>query len=53
VGPAIADAIVPVAGLGTRLLPVTRAIPKELLPVGRMPVLQHVVEELAVRTLLA
>lgn len=43
-----ADAIVPVAGLGTRLLPVTRAIPKELLPVGRLPVLQHVLEELAV-----
>ncbi|HEX6388181.1 MAG TPA: sugar phosphate nucleotidyltransferase [Solirubrobacteraceae bacterium] len=44
---AIADAIVPVAGLGTRLLPATRAIPKELLPVGRLPVLQHVIEELA------
>ncbi len=40
-------AVVPVAGLGTRLLPATRAIPKELLPVGRKPVVQHVVEELA------
>jgi UTP--glucose-1-phosphate uridylyltransferase len=43
---AITDAVVPVAGLGTRLLPVTRAVPKELLPVGRLPVVQHVVEEL-------
>ncbi len=43
----VADAIVPVAGLGTRLLPLTRAIPKELLPVGRLPVLEHVIEELA------
>ena len=40
-------AVVPVAGLGTRLLPATRAIPKEMLPVGGKPVVQHVVEELA------
>jgi UTP--glucose-1-phosphate uridylyltransferase len=39
-------AVVPVAGFGTRLLPLTCAIPKELLPLGRKPVLQHVVEEL-------
>ena len=39
-------AIVPVAGLGTRLLPLTRSVPKELLPLGCKPVLQHVVEEL-------
>lgn len=39
-------AVVPVAGLGTRLLPLTRSIPKELLPLGSKPVLQHVVEEL-------
>lgn len=37
----------PVAGLGTRLLPATRAVPKELLPVGGRPVVEHVVEELA------
>ncbi len=43
----ITDAVVPVAGLGTRLLPATRAVPKELLPLGRLPVVQHVVEELA------
>jgi UTP--glucose-1-phosphate uridylyltransferase len=41
------DAVVPVAGLGTRLAPLTRALPKELLPVGRTPVVGRVVEELA------
>jgi UTP--glucose-1-phosphate uridylyltransferase len=40
-------AVVPVAGLGTRLLPATKSQPKEMLPVGRKPVAQHVVEELA------
>lgn len=40
-------AIVPVAGLGTRLLPATKSQPKEMLPVGRKPVAQHVVDELA------
>jgi len=40
-------AVVPVAGKGTRLLPLTRSVPKELLPVGRKPVLQLVIEELA------
>ena len=42
----ITKAVVPVAGLGTRLLPTTKAIPKEMLPVGRQPIIQHVVEEL-------
>src|SRR5262249_39635663 len=40
-------AIVPVAGAGTRLLPATKSQPKEMLPVGRKPVVQYVVEELA------
>ena len=40
-------AIVPVAGRGTRLLPLTKSQPKEMLPVGRKPVVQYVVEELA------
>src|SRR5215468_3076565 len=40
-------AIVPVAGQGTRLLPSTKSQPKEMLPVGCMPVVQYVVEELA------
>jgi UTP--glucose-1-phosphate uridylyltransferase len=40
-------AVVPVAGLGTRLLPATKSQPKEMLPVGRKPVVQYVIEELA------
>ncbi len=43
----ITTAIIPVAGLGTRLLPITKSQPKEMLPVGRKPVVQYVVEELA------
>ncbi len=34
------------SGLGTRLLPATKSQPKEMLPVGRKPVVQYVVEEL-------
>jgi UTP--glucose-1-phosphate uridylyltransferase len=40
-------AVVPVAGQGTRLLPSTKSQPKEMLPVGRKPVVQYIVEELA------
>jgi UTP--glucose-1-phosphate uridylyltransferase len=43
---AVTDAVVPVAGLGTRLLPATRSQPKEMLPVVDKPVVQYVVEEL-------
>jgi UTP--glucose-1-phosphate uridylyltransferase len=43
----IRSAIVPVAGLGTRLLPATKSSPKEMLPVARKPIVQYVVEELA------
>jgi UTP--glucose-1-phosphate uridylyltransferase len=43
----VADAVVPVAGLGTRLLPATKSQPKEMLPVVGKPVVQYVVEELA------
>ncbi|MGI8902796.1 MAG: UTP--glucose-1-phosphate uridylyltransferase [Solirubrobacteraceae bacterium] len=42
----IVDAVIPVAGLGTRLLPATRSQPKEMLPVLDKPVVQYVVEEL-------
>ncbi len=38
--------VVPVAGMGTRLLPATKSQPKEMLPVGRRPVVQYVVEEM-------
>lgn len=44
---AIDFAVVPVAGIGTRLLPATKSQPKEMLPVGRKPIVQYVVEELA------
>lgn len=44
---AIDLAVVPVAGIGTRLLPATKSQPKEMLPVGRKPIVQYVVEELA------
>lgn len=43
---AITIAVVPVAGMGTRLLPATKSQPKEMLPVGRKPVVQYVVEEM-------
>jgi UTP--glucose-1-phosphate uridylyltransferase len=42
----IESAVVPVAGLGTRLLPATKSQPKEMLPVARKPIVQYVVEEL-------
>jgi UTP--glucose-1-phosphate uridylyltransferase len=43
---AITDAVIPVGGLGTRLLPATRSQPKEMLPIVDKPVVQYVVEEL-------
>ena len=41
----IRKAVFPVAGLGTRFLPATKAVPKEMLTVVDRPVLQHVVDE--------
>ena len=41
----VRTAVIPVAGLGTRLLPASKAIPKEMLTVVDRPVIQHVVEE--------
>ena len=38
-------AIIPVAGLGTRLLPATKAIPKEMMPLVDRPLIQYVVNE--------
>src|SRR5215468_10302970 len=55
-GPAVATdagqrravkAVIPAAGLATRFLPATKAVPKELLPVVDRPVLQYIVEEAA------
>ena len=41
----VRKAVFPVAGLGTRFLPATKAVPKEMLPVVDRPLIQHVVEE--------
>ena len=41
----VRKAVIPVAGLGTRMLPATKAIPKELLPVYDRPIIEHVVKE--------
>src|SRR6516164_1683534 len=41
----IRKAVFPVAGLGTRFLPATKAMPKEMLPVLDRPLIQHVVDE--------
>ena len=41
----IKKAVIPAAGLGTRFLPVTKSLPKELLPILEKPMLQYVIEE--------
>jgi len=41
----IKKAVFPVAGLGTRFLPATKASPKEMLPVVDKPLIQYAVEE--------
>lgn len=41
----VTKAVIPVAGLGTRMLPATKAIPKELLPIYDRPIIEHVVKE--------
>lgn len=43
----VTKAVIPAAGLGTRLLPATKAIPKELLPIINIPTLQYIVQEAA------
>ena len=43
--PKIRKAVFPVAGLGTRFLPATKAMPKEMLPINDRPLIQHVYEE--------
>ena len=42
---AVTKAVIPAAGMGTRFLPATKAIPKEMLPVVDKPAIQYVVEE--------
>ena len=41
----ITHAVIPVAGFGTRMLPLSKAVPKELLPLGNRPAIHYVVEE--------
>jgi UTP--glucose-1-phosphate uridylyltransferase len=41
----VRKAVIPAAGLGTRFLPVTLAVPKELLPLDRKPAIHHIVQE--------
>ena len=43
--PIITKAVIPVAGLGTRMLPATKAIPKEMLPIVDKPLIQYIVNE--------
>jgi UTP--glucose-1-phosphate uridylyltransferase len=47
VKPLITKAVIPAAGLGTRMLPLTKTQPKEMLPLGNKPCIQYIVEELA------
>lgn len=48
-GKKIRKAVIPAAGLGTRFMPATRAIPKEMIPIIDIPMIQYIVEE-AVRS---
>ncbi|MCR9061193.1 MAG: sugar phosphate nucleotidyltransferase, partial [Rhodobacteraceae bacterium] len=41
----IRKAVLPVAGLGTRFLPATKAVPKEMLTIVDRPIIQYVVDE--------
>ncbi len=43
--PTIRKAVIPAAGLGTRFLPVTKAVPKEMIPLIDKPMIQYIVEE--------
>lgn len=42
---AIKKAVIPAAGLGTRVLPASKALPKEMLPIVDKPAIQYIVEE--------
>src|SRR6476620_4164449 len=43
--PIIRKAVIPAAGLGTRFLPATKAVPKEMLPIVDIPTIQYIVQE--------
>ena len=42
----VSKVVIPVAGMGTRFLPVTKALPKELLPIVNKPIIHYIVEEI-------
>ena len=42
---AVEIAVIPVAGLGTRFLPITKTIPKEMIPVVNKPLIQYAIDE--------
>ena len=42
----VRKAIIPAAGYGTRFLPATKALPKEMLPIIDTPTIQYIVEEM-------
>ena len=42
----VRKAVIPAAGFGTRFLPATKAMPKEMLPVVDIPTIQYIVEEI-------
>lgn len=41
----LTHAVIPVAGFGTRMLPLSKSVPKELLPLGNKPAIQYIIEE--------
>ena len=41
----VRSAVIPAAGMGTRFLPATKAVPKELMPIGDNPALQIIIDE--------
>ena len=43
----VKKSVIPAAGMGTRMLPLTKTQPKEMLPLGRKPCILNIVEELA------
>ena len=41
----VRSAVIPAAGMGTRFLPATKAVPKELMPIGDTPAIQIIIDE--------
>ena len=42
----VRKAVIPAAGLGTRFLPITKSVPKEMLPIVDKPTIQYIIEEI-------